>query len=625
VETPILTTSLPTLPILILAAAMNAAASDVPRLPIVRTTSHGGIDVTMTVDRLGRKTADAVLQEGDDVVIRFEVKDAASKSPIRGARPGAWMDSKNRERRPVQCADRVKTFAGGSILERAEVDLNAFEVLAMNDDATISVVDPLFGYGGTKLMAMVALPAPADDWALSDDDNHLLVSIPAARQVAAVDTRNWKVARSVSVGAAPHRLALQPDQANVWTIVPGGVAVVRTRDLELLTTIATGSGANDLAFSVDSRWALVTNTVAGTVSVIDIRQLKKVKDLAAGTSPSSIDWSPLAGAAYVASADGTITVIGGDRMNVISTIKSKPGLVQMRVAPGGRYALAANGKTKSVLVIDTASNRIIQTADMPGQPEQIAFTPQLAYVRLRDAADVQMIGLAQLGHVNAPISLAEFPGGQSAFGEGTHPSSAAGMAQSASNDAMLIANPADQIIYYYEEGMAAPKGSFNNYSREARAVLVVDRSLHERAPGVYETVRRIDHAGVYDVAFLLDAPRIVDCYDVAVAADPNHPAPLHRDFAIQLAESKATPKAGEPVSLHFRLTDRGGVSIPAMNDGVVLIFAHGIWQTRLPAKPVGDGTYRVDFTPPQPGMYSAYLRSVSLGFDFTWFGTLQTQ
>src|SRR5207248_5662088 len=122
------------------------------------------------------------------------------------------------------------------------------------------------------------------------------------------------------------------------------------------------------------------------------------------------------------------------------------GLVQMRVAPGGRYALAANGKTKSVLVIDTASNRIIQTAEMPGQPEQIAFTPQLAYVRLRDAADVQMIGLTQLGRVNAPISLAEFPGGQSAFGEGTHPSSAAGMAQSASNDAMLIANPADQII-----------------------------------------------------------------------------------------------------------------------------------------------------------------------------------
>src|SRR5215212_9831322 len=103
-ETRILTTIPRTFTTLILAAAINAAASDVPKLPIVRTTSHAGIDVTMTVDRLGRK-GDAVLQEGDDAVIRFEVKDAATKSPIRGGRPGAWMDSKNREQRPTQCAD----------------------------------------------------------------------------------------------------------------------------------------------------------------------------------------------------------------------------------------------------------------------------------------------------------------------------------------------------------------------------------------------------------------------------------------------------------------------------------------------------------------------------------------
>jgi len=612
------------LQILLFFAAINAAASDVSKLPIVRTTSHAGIDVTMTVDRLGRK-GDAVLQDGDDVVIRFEVKDAATKSPISGARPGAWMDSKNREHRPAQCADRVKTFAGGSILERAEVDLNAFYVLAMNDDNTISVVDPLFGYGGSKLMAMVTLPSPADDWALTNDDNHLFVSLPEAKQVASVETRGWKVEKSVAIGASPHRLVLQPDEAYVWTVVHNGVAVVRTRDLSLAATIPTGAGAKDIVFSSDSRWALVTNTAAGTVSIIDVRQLKKTKDLAAGKSPASIDWSALAGAAYVVSGDGAITVIGGDTMHVIASLKSKPGLVQVRIAPGGRYALVANAKTKSVLVVDTASNRVIQTAEMPGEPEQLAFTPQLAYVRLRDMSDVQMIGLAELGHPGAAIALADFPGGQNAFGEGTHPSPAAGMVQSAGNDAMLIANPADQIIYYYEEGMAAPKGSFNNYGREARAVLVVDRSLRERAPGVYETTRRVDHAGLYDVAFLLDAPRIVDCYDVAVAADPKHPAPLHRNVAIELAERKTTAKSGEPVSLHFRLADRAGAPLPRIDDGVVLIFAHGIWQSRIPAQPLADGTYQVEFTPPQPGMYSAYLRSASLGLDFTWFGTLQTQ
>ena len=30
---------------------------------------------------------------------------------------------------------------------------------------------------------------------------------------------------------------------------------------------------------------------------------------------------------------------------------------------------------------------------------------------------------------------------------------------------MIVANPADKMIYYYTEGMAAPMGSFQNYRR----------------------------------------------------------------------------------------------------------------------------------------------------------------
>ena len=49
-----------------------------------------------------------------------------------------------------------------------------------------------------------------------------------------------------------------------------------------------------------------------------------------------------------------------------------------------------------------------------------------------------------------------------------------------------MANPADQAIYYYMEGMLAPMGSFNNYRREPKAVLIVDRSLRERAGRVFD-------------------------------------------------------------------------------------------------------------------------------------------
>ena len=47
---------------------------------------------------------------------------------------------------------------------------------------------------------------------------------------------------------------------------------------------------------------------------------------------------------------------------------------------------------------------------------------------------------------------------------------------------MLVANPADKMIYFYAEGMAAPMGSFQNYRRDPKALLVLENGLRESEP-----------------------------------------------------------------------------------------------------------------------------------------------
>jgi hypothetical protein len=64
----------------------------------------------------------------------------------------------------------------------------------------------------------------------------------------------------------------------------------------------------------------------------------------------------------------------------------------------------------------------------------------------------------------------------------------------------------DREIYYYQEGLAAPMGSFSNYKRQPRAVMVVRRDLRERQPGVYETNVELGRPGAYDLVFRLDRP-----------------------------------------------------------------------------------------------------------------------
>lgn len=606
--------------LLLWSAAVLPPPSGAP--PVVHKSTQNGISVTMTVSQ-ARATDHADLREGDDVAIRFEVSDDATHSPIRGARPGAWMDPAAKDQtKPRSCKDRVRVYATNSLVERAEVDLNSFDVVAMNDDETLSVVDPRFGFGGTRLLALVQLPSAALDWVLTNDKQQLWLSLPKSKQLALVDTVAWKTTKLIDLPSAPGRVVLQPDEGYLWTTVADGVVAIRPADRTIAVHIATGAGVHDIAASTDSRFLFVTNRDAGTVSAIDIQKLKKLADFPAGSAPVSISWSPLASAAFVASEDGTITAIGGSPFRVLSRVQSEPGLTRIRVSPDGRLALAVNPAKNRVYVVDTSGKRIVQKATIAGAPDAVYFSNSIAYVRLRDENDVQMITLAGLGGEGKDVPIADFPAGQAAFGKGSLPSAADSIVTAVGEDAVLVANPADQTIYYYREGMAAPMGNFPNYGKQPRAVLVVDRSLRERKPGVYETVRRIEHPGDYEVALYLDSPKLIDCYAVSFAADPRVPHEKPHAFAVQLTAAPATVRSGERVSLQFRVSDRGAVA--KADDATVLIFSP-MWQSRARARNLGDGIYAVEFTPPSSGLYSAYLSSPALGMPFTFFASLSAQ
>lgn len=603
---------------MILALLLASAAAVTPpqhvASPVTQKATQNGVTVTMTVAH-ARPTDHDDLREGDDVAIRFEVTDAAHL-PLRGAKPGAWMDSQSKNAEKRTCKERVRVYAGESVLERAELDLNAFEVLTMNDDETLSVVDPRFGYGGSRLLALVKLPSPARDWVLTSD-RQLWLTLPKTNQVALVDTSGWNVQKLIDV-AAPDRIKLQPDEGYLWTTVADGVVAIGTQEKTIAAHIATGAGAHDVAFA-GNRFALVTNRDAGTVSVIDIRKLHKIADLKAGSAPVSITWSPLAQTAYVAGEDGTITAIGGEQPHVIAEMHAEKGLTAVRATPDGRLALAVNPAKNRVYVIDSSRNRIVQQATIEGAPDGVFFSDQIAYIRLRDGNDVQMIALAGLGVEGHEVSVADFPAGQAKLGKGAMPTPSDTIVQSVGESAVLVANPVDQAIYYYQEGMAAPMGNLSNYGKQPRAVLVVDRSLRERTPGVYETVRRIEHAGNYDVALYLDSPTMIECFNVTIARDPRISHPPEHAFKVQLTSVPSTIHSGERVSLRFRVSDGGAAA--TIDDATVLIFSP-MWQWRTRARSLGDGNYAVEFTPPSPGPYSAYLSSEGAGMVSTFFGAI---
>ena len=137
-----------------------------------------------------------------------------------------------------------------------------------------------------------------------------------------------------------------------------------------------------------------------------------------------------------------------------------------------------------------------------------------------------MVNLLSLGAEKKPM-VQGFGAGTGAPRLAGDLSAADSIAQAATEAAVFVVNPADSNTYFYMEGMNAPMGSFGGYGHAARAVAVVDRSLKEVEPGVYSGKVRVPAAGQYDVAFLLDNPRMLHCFSTEAKENPA----LHKNGA----------------------------------------------------------------------------------------------
>lgn len=589
-----------------------------------------GIAIDVEMEPVDATAADRPFQEGDPVHVRFRIRDTSGE-PIPSLYPAAWMDRLPVEgdptaESPKSCQQKVENYVGGSLLSQPELDLNVYYVLALNEDATISVVDPLFGFGGSKLLEMVFLRSAGEDWELTRDQRRLFVSMPDSDQVAVVDTADWSVQLNIDVGPRPRQLRLQPDEHYLWATweaapdQPSGVSVIDTRILREVARIPTGRGSHDLVFSDDDRFAFVTNREDGTVTVIEVQKLEKVGEVATGEAPVSAAYSSTGRTLYVAHPDGRITVVDGERHGVVARIQGEPGLERIRFAPDGRLAFAINPAENLIHIVDAATQRIVQTADVEPGPFDVAFSDELAYVLHRGSEIVLMIPLGELGVEGAPVPVIDFPGGQTPPGQMKRPSLAEMIVQAPGATAVLVTNPGDRAIYFYKEGMAAPMGHFKNYGHVPRAVEVVDRSLHEIEPGVYETAVKLRGAGEYDLAFFIDSPRVIHCFDFEVAENAELAAQrVRRSVSVEVQADEEEVEVGRPVGLSVQVTDlvsqRGK---EGLNDVRVLTFlAPGVWQQRQFARAAGDGLYRVDFTPPQPGVYYVFveIESEKVGFN----------
>jgi YVTN family beta-propeller protein len=625
--------------IFFVAAAVGANTALAQQKTGPQKIEREGVEIEFTIEPVKEagqnSNKPAELMQAQEAIVRFKINDKASKTPLSGVKPAVWLTQRGEDATDDKaCREKVQSFLQGSLRSRPDVDLNAYFVLALNEEANISVIDPLLGFGSSKLLTLVMLKSPGEDWVQKTTDEKLFVSMPLANQVAVVDTNTWKIVTNIDAGLQPVRMALQPDARYVWvgndaataSGKPSGVTVIDTTTLKVVAQLETGNGHHELSFSSDSRFAFVTNEADGTLSIIDVQKLAKVKDLKTGTPATATAFSSLANALYLVNeADGSVTVVDTRSHEIATRIQTKPGIRNVRFAPGGRWGFVTNAKENLVFVIDASTNRLAYTIKVDQGPDQVAFTDAFAYIRSTGSTEVTMIRLSTL--VNQP-DVTKFPGGQNAPADAAVKASVADIiAPAPEGNSVLVANPADRTIYYYSEGMAAPMGSFQNYRRKPRGLMVIDRSLREVSSGVYSTTTKLPKSGIYDVAFLLDSPRITHCFNAEAKPNPDVPRDKQVALKIEYLNKDEQLRVAENYKLRFKVVD--SATLKAKSDlkdvRVLTMLSSGVWQKRDFARAVGNGVYELDLKVPQTGSYFIFVESRSQGVSFRQLPSLTLQ
>jgi YVTN family beta-propeller protein len=598
-----------------------AAEADTPQVVVDK-----GVRVEFSAEAVsagGEGTASVT--EGAYAEVRFRITDAETGAPVTPLEPAVWIN-RTGVTEEVSCRERIGRYLQGLLSFQADVDLNKFFILILNNDRSISVVDPLLGVSGiTQLYAMVMLDGRGEDWTRSPDDKQLYVTMPDAGQVAVVDLESFKVLANLEAGSRPVRIAMQPDGKYLWVgndapdETAGGVTVIDAEARTVAGRIPTGSGHHEIAFSDDSLLAFVTNEAAETLSVIDVQALETVRDLALGAKPVAVRFSSLSRTAYVATGGGEIAVVDGERGEIVGRLDTGSGIAAFRLDPSGRWGFTAHPAESRVHVLDISSGAIAHRLEVGDGPHQFAFTDTYAYVRHLDTADVTLIPLAQLSLRSRPgVQRVAF--GSKAPGEYAYTAAAPAIAPTGEWTAVVAVNPADQYVYYYMEGMIAPMGSYTTYGRVPRAVGVVDRSVRETDKGVYAAKFRVPESGDYSVAFLMDSPVVHHCFSFTAQPDAGLAAAQHAR-AVKLdfvAEERRVP-AGRPLAVRFVLTrPDSDEPVSGLQDVVVMATRPpGNWQERRRAEPLELGLYEASFDADQPGVYYVSVAVPSLGLDFT--------
>lgn len=226
----------------------------------------------------------------------------------------------------------------------------------------------------------------ASDMVLSPDGRHLYVAhdqitdggtgvvsvidIVSATTVAVVPVND---VAALAISRDGGRLyAVSCERHTYYQYPAGRLTVIDTASHAVVETIAVGACPETVAASPDGAYLYITHYDTNSVSAVN-RTTGSVTALALRDAPLAVVFTPDSAHAYVCNV-GSLTVIDtashdADDIHVGDLPRG------LRLSPDGKRAYITNLGDGTLSVVDTITNSVVTSVDVPGHPEAVAVSP----------------------------------------------------------------------------------------------------------------------------------------------------------------------------------------------------------------------------------------------------------
>lgn len=275
---------------------------------------------------------------------------------------------------------------------------------------------PRTAHVAVALLALVAGASASTAPALAAT---LYVTNTRAESISVIDTETLDVVATIPLGRGkPNRIVFHPDGKTAWVVYDKShdLGVVDAEARKLVRRVKIGGNPYNLAFTPDGRTLAVLDWASDTskdeIIFYEVEGGRVTGRVEVSTWPAHSVFSRDGKTLYVSGETaGDVTVIDmASRAATARVVHGGGDAMGLALSPDGKTLYAATGENKSVLRIDTATNKVAGEIALPGVVHEATLTLDGAYLytTLRKANRIVVIRTSD-GSIAATIPQKGYP------------------------------------------------------------------------------------------------------------------------------------------------------------------------------------------------------------------------